>query len=358
MKLRILFEATKTLLGCSNYPWCSYKTHPDKAEEGSACPSCALRGDKSKKGPGKLVKRGFSYKKPGEAKVGPDDAGVAHTCGPRADGETHKDVAIRNKACEGCAAQKQAEEDYWERSIAAAPSKDLPGDVQDRGTGIQLDPNQSKVMQILDVHKQMGGEKWSRRGKNRYGKRIRKKAICQEPGCDNKVKHKYGAPKKWCPEHLQNSPYVADLMQQLAGDPATGAPESAAAMRRVWLAALSKGVKVRKRRGSDVLPDPRNPSKSTKGWVYGVVAEIDTKGECDSCDGMGDIENTDGTLRDCRVCKGSGKNDSGKTHRVIWDKPLPNEVRDGKNIGAWENPDEFDHEYWEDYPSELEPWYD
>jgi len=155
-----------------------------------------------------------------------------------------------------------------------------PGDVEERAEPEdEFDESQPKMMQILNTIRAMGDKAWNRRGPlhERYGKRIRNKELCsfghtcrdpqlpipvfgrglgkgeygifslvtgdvkpehreyyleknncpacqyfrsnktgEGPGCLNKVSTKYGRPKPYCKEHIDQSPYIADLMQKAA----------------------------------------------------------------------------------------------------------------------------------------------
>lgn len=228
---------------------------------------------------------------------------------PRQQGETFAAYYARLGAAKK--AREEAELEAWAAQGDEPEIPDKPGEVEERtGETLQLDPKKNKIMQVLDIMRGMGGEKWSRRGKTkeRFGKRIREKDTCQfghtcddpsnpmpspagpgskifspltgapkeeyleyylnknkcpvcserEPGCKNKVSHEFGRPKPYCSEHLDQSEHVANLMKTLEGEPGTGAKEAQAAFKTAKREHITTGdeVKYRKLMGKVIDIDP------------------------------------------------------------------------------------------------------
>ncbi len=120
---------------------------------------------------------------------------VAHTCGPKQPGETWGEYGARNKGCPGCKAEEDTElEAGFIGRAEDEPEVARPGDVEERpgdvghryhpgefGTGrpAPVHRDDSRIVKILKTLRDTGGERWTRRGDHRAGKRIRKKELCR-----------------------------------------------------------------------------------------------------------------------------------------------------------------------------------
>ena len=201
-----------------------------------------------------------------------------HTCEPRDRQPSESWAAWGNriKNCPGCEAE---EDEAWETEVPTSQeeekafrfgAKEKPGEVAERtGETMEYSQDQPTMMQLLDIIKDMGGEKWNRRGPwhERYGRRRRQRdqcifghtcedpweslpipgtqtamsrkvfawsgrpkpeyldyyltkdrcPACQNPeksGCPNKVSTKYGRPKPYCKEHVGLSDYPKELLDK------------------------------------------------------------------------------------------------------------------------------------------------
>ena len=82
--------------------------------------------------------------------------------------------------------------------------------------GLELDPEDSKLMRLLAGLKRMGEKRWKRGGAGEgFGRRITHKGVCEVPGCGRRVSHVFGTPKPFCSEHVMENPFARELGRKL-----------------------------------------------------------------------------------------------------------------------------------------------
>ncbi len=120
-----------------------------------------------------------------------------HTCRFPPSGPDDESQLRRNrKQCNTCAAMYDAaSEEALDAGFTGTTFAPRPGDVEAKaptmarrrkpqpgafGTGrpAPFDPNDPVILQQLKTLRDMGGEEWSRKGEDRFGKRVRSKPVC------------------------------------------------------------------------------------------------------------------------------------------------------------------------------------
>ena len=176
----------------------------------------------------------------------------------RQPGETWGQYGARLKAEKAARREREIEQNFPPETVPE-PEEASPGDVEALSEPSESgESGDSMVMRIMRALKAMGGERWSRRGEERFGKRIRERPICRAyhtcdvlphgvtendifdpvtymprkdylewylkrencpvcrgdtPGCKNAVSTEYGKPKEFCSDHIElGSEHVRKLM--------------------------------------------------------------------------------------------------------------------------------------------------
>ena len=126
-----------------------------------------------------------------EAEVEKFDA-AAHSCPLKYRKEGDETWARRNASkCEACREEYESDfDDDLDAGFVGGTPEVAPGDhsirpatddrrrVKKPGQNEPIKADDSKVVRIIKTHRDMGGDEWNRKGDERYGKRIRNKAIC------------------------------------------------------------------------------------------------------------------------------------------------------------------------------------
>lgn len=215
-------------LGCSNYPKChQYMAAPREIERTPLQPAIGRERPEPTPTPSAA------------SEIAPTEPPLKHSCEPeeRQTGETYKAFFTRKKNCEAC---KRRTDRRLEAGLSDLPTEpEKP--VEEPGSSLKLDPNKSKIMQILDIlrgipHGAIGTGIGSS-GKTGIEREIRpdekpeevrrklykNKTDCKFPGCDKQVTTEFGRPKPYCTDHIDESPYIKDLKKKVdefyAGEP-------------------------------------------------------------------------------------------------------------------------------------------
>lgn len=209
-------------LGCSNYPKClQHMAAPTDLERGALTSRISAKPE--------------AEPKPEEPTASSPEASK-HTCEPeeRQPGESYKDFFSRKKNCEACQRRKERR---LEAELAQIPKEPEQEPESKQELSLKSDPSQGKVMQVLDVLRGMP-HGWVGAGRGSSGKAgVKRQAdpgevrrsppkhreICKVPGCDRKVSTEFGRPKPFCSAHIEQSPYIQNLMKRVeahyAGEP-------------------------------------------------------------------------------------------------------------------------------------------
>lgn len=171
--------------------------------------------------------------------------------------ETWAQYGARLKAEKEARREREIEQNFPPEGVPE-PEEVAPGDVEAVPPPSEEEGGDSQVMRIMRALAAMGGEKWSRRGEERFGRRIRERPRCRaghtcdplphgvserdifdpvtympredylewylkrencpvcrgdRPACGNRVSTVYGKPKEFCSDHIElGSEYVRNVM--------------------------------------------------------------------------------------------------------------------------------------------------